>query len=92
MNIIVVNAGSSSVKLTCYGPTVDSVLGAGIVEKNSTSPWSSMGPLKRSFFLPAVILGALAGFWLFRYASNNAYRMAVDGILLLAAVILWVRP
>jgi len=33
MNIIVVNAGSSSVKLTCYGPTVDSVLGAGMVER-----------------------------------------------------------
>ena len=33
MNIIVVNAGSSSVKLTCYGPTVDSVMAAGMVER-----------------------------------------------------------
>jgi acetate kinase len=33
MNIIVVNAGSSSVKLTCYGPTVDSVMATGMVER-----------------------------------------------------------
>lgn len=33
MNIIVVNAGSSSVKLTCYGPTVDSVVATGMVER-----------------------------------------------------------
>ncbi len=33
MNIIVVNAGSSSVKLTCFGPTVDSVRGSGMVER-----------------------------------------------------------
>ena len=33
MYIIVVNAGSSSVKLTCYGPTADSVTAAGMVER-----------------------------------------------------------
>ena len=33
MYIIVVNAGSSSVKLTCYGPTVDSVMATGMVER-----------------------------------------------------------
>ena len=33
MNIIVVNAGSSSVKLTCYWPTVDSVMATGMVER-----------------------------------------------------------
>ena len=33
MNIIVVNAGSSSIKLTCYGPTVDSVMATGMVER-----------------------------------------------------------
>lgn len=33
MNIIVVNAGSSSVKLTCFGPTVDTVMATGMVER-----------------------------------------------------------
>ena len=33
MYIIVVNAGSSSVKLTCFGPTVDSVMATGMVER-----------------------------------------------------------
>ena len=33
MYIIVINAGSSSVKFTCYGPTVDSVMAAGMVER-----------------------------------------------------------
>ena len=33
MFIIVVNAGSSSVKLTCFGPTVDSVMATGMVER-----------------------------------------------------------
>ncbi len=33
MNIIVVNAGSSSVKITCFGPTVDSVMATGMVER-----------------------------------------------------------
>ena len=33
MNMIIVNAGSSSVKLTCYGPTVDSVMATGMVER-----------------------------------------------------------
>lgn len=33
MHIIVVNAGSSSVKLTCFGPTVESVMAAGMVER-----------------------------------------------------------
>jgi acetate kinase len=33
MNIIVVNAGSSSVKITCFGPTGDSVMATGMVER-----------------------------------------------------------
>ena len=33
MNIIVVNAGSSSVKLTCYGPTADLRMATGMVER-----------------------------------------------------------
>ena len=33
MNIIVVNAGSSSVKLTFFGPTVDTVMATGMVER-----------------------------------------------------------
>jgi acetate kinase len=33
MYIIVVNAGSSSVKFTCFGPTVDSVMATGTVER-----------------------------------------------------------
>jgi uncharacterized membrane protein YfcA len=29
--------------------------------------------------------------WHYRYASNNVYRITVDAVLLLAAVILWLR-
>lgn len=62
-----------------------------------TGVYSATGMFTRSglgtsaAFLPVVILGALAGFWLFRHASNKVYRTAVDAVLLLAAVILWVR-
>ncbi len=51
--------------------------------------WKGLGT--SAAFLPVVLLGALIGFWLFRHASNRSYRLAVDVVLLLAAVILWIR-
>lgn len=33
MHLIIINAGSSSVKFTCFGPTVDSVMATGLVER-----------------------------------------------------------
>ena len=58
----------------------------------ATGMFSREGLGTSAAFLPAVLLGALAGFRLFRYASKNTYRLAVDAVLLLAAVILWIRP
>ena len=57
----------------------------------ATGMFSWAGLETSAAFSPVVVLGALAGFWLFRYASNNVYRMAVDAVLLLATVILWIR-
>jgi len=70
--------------------SIQFVILTGVYGATGMFTWSGLGT--SAAFLPAVILGALAGFWLFRYASNTAYRMAVDAILLLAAVILWLRP
>jgi len=42
-------------------------------------------------FSPVVILGSVAGFWAFRYASNRMYYRAVNLLLLLASVALWLR-
>ncbi len=42
-------------------------------------------------YAPVVVLGALTGFLLFRYASNKVYRMAVDAVLLAAAIILGIK-
>ena len=33
MSIVIVNAGSSSVKLTCYGPNIYLVMATGMVER-----------------------------------------------------------
>ena len=41
-------------------------------------------------YAPAVALGALAGTLLFRRASNTTYRWAVQGLLLLTALLLWI--
>jgi uncharacterized protein len=57
----------------------------------ATGMFNWAGLVTSAAFSPVVVLGALAGFWLFRYASNNVYRMAVDAVLLLAAVILWLK-
>ena len=40
-------------------------------------------------YAPAVALGALAGALLFRRASSATYRWAVQGLLLLTALLLW---
>ncbi len=60
---------------------------AGVYTLSGVFSWSGLGT--SATFLPVVILGALAGFWLFRRASTKLYLSAVDAILLLAAVILW---
>lgn len=41
-------------------------------------------------YAPVVALGALAGTLLFRRASSTTYRWAVQGLLLLAALLLWI--
>jgi uncharacterized membrane protein YfcA len=42
-------------------------------------------------FSPVVILGSVAGFWAFRHASSRMYYWAVNLLLLLASVTLWIR-
>jgi uncharacterized membrane protein YfcA len=70
--------------------SIQFVILTGVYGATGMFTWS--GLLTSAAFLPAVIVGALLGFRLFRYASNNSYRMAVDAILLLAAAILFLRP
>ncbi len=70
--------------------SIQFVILTGVYGATGMFTWSGLGT--SAAFLPAVIIGALVGFRLFRYASNNSYRMAVDAILLLAATILLLRP
>lgn len=57
----------------------------------ATGMFSWEGVVTSAAFAPVVVLGSLAGFWLFRHASNKVYRLMVDVVLLAAAVILWLR-
>ena len=42
-------------------------------------------------FSPVVIFGSVAGFWAFRHASNRIYYLAINLLLLVASVTLWLR-
>jgi uncharacterized membrane protein YfcA len=44
-----------------------------------------------ALYSPVVVLGSLAGFWIFNKASNHTYRVVVQIMLLAAAVALWWR-
>lgn len=41
------------------------------------------------FYSPVVLLGGLVGNWAFRRVGNQAFRLAVNALLVLTAVLLW---
>ncbi len=47
---------------------------------------------KALWYGPLVILGIVLGAWAFRKVSNAGYLLVVDVLLLLAALMLWLRP
>ena len=51
--------------------------------------WQGLGT--SAAFAPVVALGSVAGFWAFGKASNLVYRRVINLMLLVTAVMLWVR-
>ncbi len=47
------------------------------------------GLLASAWYSPVVVLGGVAGGWAFRRVGNRAFRLAVNGLLVLTAVLLW---
>jgi uncharacterized membrane protein YfcA len=71
-----------------YYILIMAVLGAMFFMGDVLTSQSLMISLKYS---PAVILGAVIGVFVFKRIGNRSYRLAADGLLVLAAVLLWFR-